>query len=125
MGHRGFTHSLFFAALLAALVVALFFRGSSWLLMWLYFFVATASHGILDAMTNGGLGVAFFAPFDNARYFFPFRPIQVSPLHVHRFFSARGAAILLSELKWVIAPSVLFGVLCLTVRSRFGSKAAS
>ena len=26
-----------------------------------YFFLATASHGVLDAMTNGGLGVAFFA----------------------------------------------------------------
>jgi hypothetical protein len=25
-------------------------------------FVVTASHGILDAMTDGGLGIAFFAP---------------------------------------------------------------
>jgi hypothetical protein len=29
--------------------------------LWLYFFVAAASHGFLDAMTNGGPGVAFFA----------------------------------------------------------------
>jgi hypothetical protein len=26
-------------------------------------------------MTNGGLGVAFFSPFDNGRYFLPWRPI--------------------------------------------------
>jgi hypothetical protein len=37
-------------------------------------FLATASHGVLDATTNGGLGVAFFSPFDNRRYFLPWRP---------------------------------------------------
>jgi inner membrane protein len=39
--------------------------------------VATASHGILDAFTNGGLGVAFFAPFDKTRYFFPVTPMKL------------------------------------------------
>jgi hypothetical protein len=34
-------------------------------------FLATAGHGLLDAMTNGGLGLAFFSPFDNHRYFLP------------------------------------------------------
>ncbi|MBK8609138.1 MAG: hypothetical protein IPL84_04125 [Chitinophagaceae bacterium] len=34
------------------------------------FLLAAASHAILDAMTTGGLGVAF-SPFDNTRYFFP------------------------------------------------------
>src|SRR5215468_4654933 len=29
-----------------------------------YFFLATASHGLLDALTDGGPGVAFFSPFD-------------------------------------------------------------
>ena len=27
----------------------------------------------------GGLGVAFFSPFSNARYFLPWRPIRVAP----------------------------------------------
>jgi inner membrane protein len=45
-----------------------------------------ASHGILDAMTDGGLGVAFFSPFDDTRCFFPFRPIKVSPIGLS-FFS--------------------------------------
>ena len=39
-----------------------------------------ASHGVLDALTDGGPGVAFLAPFDDTRYFFPWRPIRVSPL---------------------------------------------
>jgi inner membrane protein len=72
-GHRGFTHSLVFAAVLASAIVFLGFRGGlpniSRFSMWTYLFLATASHGFLDAMTDGGLGVAFFAPFDNHRYF--------------------------------------------------------
>jgi len=68
-GHRGFTHSLLFAALLASIVMFIGFRrvasGLTRLPMWVYFFLATASHGFLDAMTDGGLGVAFFSPFDN------------------------------------------------------------
>ncbi len=48
--------------------------------VWLFLFVATISHGILDALTDGGLGVAFFAPFVNTRYFFPWTPIKVSPI---------------------------------------------
>jgi inner membrane protein len=54
-----------------------------------YLFLATASHGVLDAMTDGGLGVAFFSPFDNRRYFLPWRPIVVSPISIARFFSGR------------------------------------
>jgi inner membrane protein len=56
----------------------------------LFLFVVTASHGVLDAMTNGGLGVAFFAPFTSARYFLPFRPVQVSPISLAAFFTHRG-----------------------------------
>lgn len=33
-------------------------------------------------LTDGGLGVAFFSPFDNKRYFLPWRPIRVSPISV-------------------------------------------
>lgn len=90
-GHRGFTHSLFFAALLAAIVSSLGFRrvspGVNRFWIWSYLFLATASHGFLDAMTDGGLGVAFFSPFENHRYFLPWRPIRVSPIGMGRFFS--------------------------------------
>lgn len=58
-------------------------------------------------MTNGGIGVAFFAPFDNTRYFFPFRPIEVSPLEPHRFFTPRGLTVLMTEFVWVGIPALL------------------
>lgn len=110
-GHRGFTHSLTFAALLAAAVVIFGFRrgvpGLSQFSMWAYFFLATASHGLLDAMTDGGLGVAFFAPFDNRRYFLPWTPIRVSPIGLRSFFTRRGLAVLPSELLWVWLPAAL------------------
>ena len=73
-GHRGMTHSVVFAALLAGMLVGVWYRGKPVVAMtklFLYFFLCTASHGVLDAMTNGGLGVAFFSPFDTTRYFFP------------------------------------------------------
>ena len=108
-GHRGFTHSLVFAAMLATVAIAVgFFRetqGVSRAVMWVYFFLATASHGLLDAMTNGGLGVAIFSPFNDTRYFLPWRPIVVSPISVTRFFSAQGIAVLQSELLWIWIPS--------------------
>lgn len=112
-GHRGFTHSIFFAAALAAGTTLMFFQdthGSS-LVVFLFLFLSTLSHPILDALTDGGLGVGFFAPFSNKRYFFPYRPIRVSPISVSAFFSRRGYEVLLSELKWVWLPSsVLFGL---------------
>ncbi|HEX8845627.1 MAG TPA: metal-dependent hydrolase [Pyrinomonadaceae bacterium] len=109
-GHRGITHSLLFALLLALLVVSLFFKGArvfskKWWALTIYFFAATASHGLLDMLTNGGSGVALFAPFDETRYFFPWRPIEVSPLGF-RFFSTRGLTVLKSELLWVWVPSL-------------------
>jgi inner membrane protein len=62
---------------------------------------------LLDALTTGGKGVAFFAPFDNTRYFFPWQVIKVSPIGVKNFFSDRGVAVLLSELKWIGIPLLI------------------
>jgi inner membrane protein len=121
-GHRGFTHSLLFAALLAGAIAALGFRnhsaGLSRFSLWTYFFLATASHGLLDAMTDGGLGVAFFSPLDNRRYFLPWTPIRVSPIGVGRFFSERGLAVLQSELLWIWLPSALFAACVWLIRRR-------
>ena len=118
-GHRGFTHSLAFAALLSALLVGVSARFKvqrfSQKVLFPYLFLCTASHGVLDAMTSGGLGVAFFAPFSSERYFFPWRPIRVSPIALRSFFSARGLEIFQSELLWVWLPALVFrlvGILC-------------
>jgi len=111
-GHRGMTHSLLFAAFVTAGFTLVLRRAypPSWKLGFLLFAVVV-SHGVLDAMTNGGLGVAFFSPFDTQRYFFLFRPIQVSPLGIRHFFSARGVNILISEVLWIWCPALVFAAL--------------
>jgi inner membrane protein len=77
--------------------------------LFVWFMAVTASHGLLDALTNGGRGIAFFAPFTNHRYFFPWRPIQVSPIGAG-FFSARGLRVLTSEARWIWLPSAIIAV---------------
>ena len=78
----------------------------------LYFAIVTASHGVLDAFTNGGPGVAFFAPFDDTRYFFPWRPVPVSPLAAN-FFSEWGWRVFRAELVmvWLPAAAIAAGAL--------------
>jgi len=119
-GHRGFMHSLVFAVIVASVVAIIEFRrggsGIGRFPLFFYLFLATASHGVLDAMTDGGLGIAFFSPFDNRRFFFPWRPIRVSPLAFGRFFSLQGYLILKNELFWIWFPAGLFAVLVLMIR---------
>jgi len=120
LGHRGITHSLAFAAVMATLGSFRYARSApskKWV-AWLYLFLAMASHGLLDAMTDGGLGVAFFAPFSDMRYFFPWRPIAVSPIGVTAFFSERGLRVLQSEFKWIWLPSAIFPLLALLMKRR-------
>lgn len=108
-GHRGLTHSIFFAGLLSIGIVTLSYRRKSSAEkagIGVYLFLCTASHGVLDAMTNGGLGVAFFSPFDPTRYFFTFRPIVVSPIGIEEFFNRSALVILASEATWIWLPTV-------------------
>ncbi len=111
-GHRGFSHSLLFALLAAMVVVLAAFRreqafSKRWWGLVLFFFAAGASHGVLDAMTNGGYGVAFFSPFDRTRYFLPWQPLHVSPIGIKGFLSRRGLSIMISELLSVWLPLVI------------------
>ena len=108
-GHRGMTHSLFFAFCTALVISMILLRDEKFyspigLFRISLLFLVTASHGVLDAMTNGGLGIAFFAPFDNTRYFLPIQPIQVSPIGVKSFFSEWGLRVILSEIIWIGLP---------------------
>ena len=120
LGHRGFTHSLLFAAVLASAGLAgavrawpaVVHRG----VVWTYLFLAAASHGLLDALTSRhGLGIPFFWPVDATRYFLPFTPVAMSPLGTH-FFSERGLSVLLNEIWWIWIPSLVFAVVVLSLR---------
>jgi len=119
LGHRGLTHSLAFAVALGGAVTALAFRGPEWRgrrrTVWLFLALATASHGVLDAMNNAALGVAFFAPFDDTRYFLPWRPIPVSPF-AFRFFSARGLEVFKSELLMIWLPAAILAAVAWAAR---------
>jgi inner membrane protein len=119
-GHRGFTHSIVFA-LATSLLATLALRSSARdrRMLFAYLFLCAISHPLLDALTNGGLGIAFFSPFTNHRYFFPWTPIRVSPIGAS-FFSARGLKTLVSEAKWVWLPCV-----ALALVRRFASRATT
>jgi inner membrane protein len=120
LGHRGLSHSLPFAAAFAAMLTfALFPRAVpsvSRTRAFAFLFLATASHGVLDSFTNGGLGIALLSPFDGTRYFAPFRPIEVSPLSLTAFLSSRGLAVLESELRWLWLPFLSLAVLLAGIR---------
>nr|MBA3240881.1 metal-dependent hydrolase [Acidobacteriota bacterium] len=55
-------------------------------------------------------------PFSGERYFFPFRPVEVSPIGVGSFFSEWGLRVIKSELLWVWAPAALCVLLVLGFR---------
>ncbi|WP_299672370.1 metal-dependent hydrolase [uncultured Polaribacter sp.] len=121
-GHRGFSHSFLFAFILGVLVTFLFYRKlfltKRGIILILFFFLCTASHSILDAMTTGGRGVAFFSPFNDTRYFFPWRPIKVSPIGIMRFFSERGIKVISSELIWIGIPSIIYIIIILFMKRK-------
>ena len=117
-GHRGFTHSLVFAAIIGVVVTMIFFKGNKahWTKYILFFALCTASHDLLDMMTNGGRGVALLSPFNNERFFLPWRPIQVSPIGIGSFFSEWGKRVLMSELVWIGIPALAYVLLVRMVR---------
>jgi len=115
-GHRGASHSLVFACFLGVTAALLHtrLRVKARTAFW-FIAAAAASHPMLDMFTDGGLGVALWWPWSEARYFAPWRPIEVSPF-VHDFFSARGVEVLLSELRWVWLPTIGGGVALAGIR---------
>ena len=117
LGHRGLSHSILFALLLAV-SAAFLYRAlrSSPSAAFAVVLISCASHGLLDALTSGGLGVAFLSPFSNERYFLPWRPITVSPLDVGHFFSDWGLRVLRSEGLCVWLPCALLGGLGFLIR---------
>ena len=116
-GHRGFTHSFFFAILFGVAITFLFYKTKRPILS-LYFTLCTASHSLLDAMTTGGLGVAFFSPFENSRYFLPYRPIKVSPMGFQKFFSEWGLEVIKSEIIWIGIPLLVL-VLSISIWKKY------
>lgn len=118
--HRGFFHSPFFLILAATLLAAIVAgrhgrRAVAWLaLMWS---VSAVTHPLLDMLTDGGSGVMLLFPISTERYFFPWRPIRVSPLTIARFFE-RAGPILWSEAPFCAA-AIAAGTLGWRLRQRW------
>ena len=117
--HRGVTHSIAFALLIAAVTAAVLRRTAPPLTAFVLLFVATASHGLLDMLTNGGHGVAILWPLSDKRYFFDWRPIQVAPLATKNFvsrFASRAGALARTEGLWIWVPAAIVAIALRTVR---------
>jgi len=109
-GHRGFTHSIVFALTCGLLAATMHhWMNAKPLVVFLFVSCATISHGVLDALTYGGLGIAFFWPFSEARYFFPWRPLEASPIGIRHFFNRWGLYVFKTELVRVILPLIAAG----------------
>lgn len=99
-GHRGAAHSLCVALALAT-VAAVTTRlrpeqiagGQTRARLWALCAAVAATHGLLDTLTDGGLGIALFWPLSNDRYFAAWRPIPVAPIG-GRMLSSRGLRVL-------------------------------
>lgn len=111
-GHRGASHSLAVACLISLLAwpVARAMKLPAWRVCGAVL-VAVGSHGLLDALTDGGLGPALLWPISSERIFFPWRPVPVGPIGV-RFLSPRGLLVASWEvlafaplLVWALWPS--------------------
>jgi inner membrane protein len=121
LGHRGVTHSIAFAVVLAAVAAVVFLRFSrvalSFPTVFAFLFLSVVSHGVLDAMTNGGRGIGFFIPFSSGRFFLPIRPIIVSPIGAADF-AERAGPVLVSEVQWVWLPAAASAGAALLLRRR-------
>lgn len=113
LSHRGFSHSLF-VALVITMVITISCRlagivhgnAPAVIVVWLMLFAAMASHGLVDALTDGGLGISLLSPFNLRRYFFPVRPIPVASINPTALFSPYMLHVYAVE-------AMLFGPFCL------------
>lgn len=107
LAHRGPTHSLAFAAVVAIAIAGMgrvAWREVPMAKAAAFLFACVASHALLDMATDGGPGIMLLWPWSDATLFLPWRPIEVSPLDAGRFFGPRGVQVLASELLWVWLP---------------------
>lgn len=112
-GHRGASHSLLFAFIVAASAAGLApLLHSTRKKCFAFIALCTLSHGLLDMCTNGGLGIGLLWPYSEHRFFMPWRVIEVSPIGTG-FFSSRAWPVLASELLWVWLPCFALFLSCL------------
>lgn len=115
-GHRGVAHSLLAGGLAAGLCWVWWMlhrrwhgppgnrRHPAWAAGFLL--LCGLSHGTLDCLTAGGLGIALLAPFSHERLLCPWRPVPAAPIGAG-FFSTAGAQVLAIETLVLLLPAGL------------------
>ncbi len=109
LGHRGLSHSLLVALVVAALATLFVARGLARTSphrkrIFLFFFASAAAHGLLDVFTQGEVGVALFAPFSFARIASPWKLLPACPVGLTEFLGYFGLLTLANEVLFVVAP---------------------
>lgn len=114
LGHRGISHSIAFAALLALLAAPII--KLPWQKSLPFLFLCALSHALTDMLTDGGKGIALLWPLSDERMFASFRPIEVSPILLRGFENGKLPLVLVSELIWLVGPAILLALLVRTTR---------
>lgn len=112
LGHRGLFHSLLAAFVLAG--VATFVvcrkldrRGPEVRRVFLFLLFSAVSHGVLDALTQGEVGVALFAPFSTVRVASPWKLLPACPVGLTEYLGYFGFLTLANEVLYAVAPVAL------------------
>lgn len=108
LAHRGLSHSLLAAGLIAVAAMVMGLRpqlGSP--RHWACMLSAAFSHGLLDACTFGGTGVAFLLPLSDARFVCVWQPLFVSPIPLSGKLLDWLLLSLGTEVIWIGLPAAL------------------
>ena len=74
------------------------YQNSALFRLFVTFALATATHGVLDALSEYSVGVEFFAPFSQHRYRLPWQPLTD-----YQNVGVLGA--ILDEVRWILLPA--------------------
>lgn len=115
--HRGMTHSIGFALLIAGMTAIIAPQlKTTRKIAFIFVSMTTLSHPIFDMLTNGGSGVALWFPFSAERVRFAWRPILVAPISLERFLTERGVRVMLSEFRWLWLPTTVLATAIWLIR---------
>jgi inner membrane protein len=107
--HRGITHSLVVACLVATLVARMAFRrcAGAALTAWFVSALSYSSHCLLDTATTYGSGVALLAPLSTHRFAAPYRPLGDIGASDGRSLAELIVAVIANEVLWIGVPCLL------------------
>lgn len=119
LGHRGATHTLLFALLVAgAALLRVRILQARPATAFLFLGLATLSHPLADMLTRGGKGIMILWPFEDARFKFLAHPIEASPVGLKAFETGGIWQVLASEALWLLVPAVFVAFLARVAMKR-------